>query len=225
MTTTEFSNEFDILYNNIMSNQAPGLSNYEKSVILTQAQESFILDIYNGNYNNSSFESTEEVTSYLNPIVKDLSINEPLEGETGISEYSKFYQLPEDLWYITYESVTFNDDSLGCKNGNTVMVKPITQDEYNITRKNPFRMANDRRVLRLTRGNKAEIISKYKLKSYNIRYIMKPAPIILEDLTQYGVSINNKTKVTECQLNAACHRIILSRAVQLAKSLWESTNN
>ena len=40
MTIQEFSNEFDILYNNSMSNAAPGLNEYEKSVFLTQAQES-----------------------------------------------------------------------------------------------------------------------------------------------------------------------------------------
>jgi len=37
MTVTEMSNEFDILYNNIMSNQAPGIDEYEKSVFLTKA--------------------------------------------------------------------------------------------------------------------------------------------------------------------------------------------
>ena len=37
MTTQEFSLEFDILYNNITSNQAPGLTEYEKSVFLTKA--------------------------------------------------------------------------------------------------------------------------------------------------------------------------------------------
>ncbi len=33
----EFSSEFDVLYNNITSNQAPGLDDYEKSVFLTKA--------------------------------------------------------------------------------------------------------------------------------------------------------------------------------------------
>ena len=35
MTNQEFSNEFDILYNNVVGNQAPGLDTYEKSVFLT----------------------------------------------------------------------------------------------------------------------------------------------------------------------------------------------
>lgn len=33
----EFSNEFDVLYNSITSNQAPGIDEYEKSVFLTEA--------------------------------------------------------------------------------------------------------------------------------------------------------------------------------------------
>ena len=37
MTNQEFSNEFDILYNNVASNQAPGLDEYEKAVFLTNA--------------------------------------------------------------------------------------------------------------------------------------------------------------------------------------------
>lgn len=42
MTLQEFNNEFDVLYNNIMSNQAPGLDAYEKSVFLTKAQDDVI---------------------------------------------------------------------------------------------------------------------------------------------------------------------------------------
>jgi hypothetical protein len=38
MTTSELSNEFDILFNNISSNKAPGLEPYEKSVLLTTTQ-------------------------------------------------------------------------------------------------------------------------------------------------------------------------------------------
>lgn len=47
MTTQEFSNEFDVLYNNIMSNQAPGLNEYEKSVFLTKAQSQLVNEYFN----------------------------------------------------------------------------------------------------------------------------------------------------------------------------------
>ena len=69
MTSQDFSFEFDILYNNISSNQAPGLTEYEKSVFLTQAQEAVILDLYKGTLGDS-FETTEEVTRYLSSLVK-----------------------------------------------------------------------------------------------------------------------------------------------------------
>ena len=47
MTVQEFSDEFDVLYNNIMSNQAPGLDEYEKSVFLTKAQYEVIKNYFN----------------------------------------------------------------------------------------------------------------------------------------------------------------------------------
>ena len=221
MTTQEFSNEFDILYNNIMSNSAPGLNEYEKSIFLTQVQEALVLDIYRGKFDENSFESTEEVSDYINTLVRQAQITDSTEGN-GISKKSVFYQLPNDLWFITYESVILRDDALNCKNGQEVIVKPITQDKYYSISKNPFRGANDRRVLRLLSNNKAELISKYRIESYLIRYLSKPEPIILADLSSYGVTINDKTEVTECKLNPAVHRILLNRAVQLAKSIWTS---
>ena len=68
MTLEEFSLEFDILYNNITSNQAPGLSELEKSIFLTLAQEAIVKQYYKGNL-EQSFENTEEVTEYLNTLV------------------------------------------------------------------------------------------------------------------------------------------------------------
>ena len=221
MTTQEFSNEFDILYNNIMSNSAPGLNEYEKSIFLTQAQEALVLDIYRGKFNENSFESTEEVSDYINTLVRQSKITDTVEGN-GISTNSVFYQLPNDIWFITYESVILRDNNLDCKNGQEVIVKPITQDEYHSISKNPFRGANDRRVLRLLSDNKAELISKYRIESYLIRYLSKPEPIILDNLSTYKVTINGKSEITECKLNPAVHRILLNRAVQLAKSIWTS---
>ena len=221
MTTQEFSNEFDILYNNIMSNSAPGLNEYEKSIFLTQAQEALVLDIYRGKFDENSFESTEEVSDYINTLVRQSKITDTVEGN-GISTNSVFYQLPNDIWFITYESVILRDNNLDCKNGQEVIVKPVTQDEYHSISKNPFRGANDRRVLRLLSDNKAELISKYRIESYLIRYLSKPEPIILDNLSTYRVTINGKSEITECKLNPAVHRILLNRAVQLAKSIWTS---
>lgn len=47
MQISEFSAEFDVLYNNITSNQAPGLNEYEKSVFLTKAQSQLVNEYFN----------------------------------------------------------------------------------------------------------------------------------------------------------------------------------
>lgn len=62
MTATEFSNQFDLLFNNISSNQAPGLNEYEKSVLLTKAQNEIVLNYFNaksvGNVIKEGFDDT-----------------------------------------------------------------------------------------------------------------------------------------------------------------------
>lgn len=64
MTTQEFSNEFDVLYNNIMSNQAPGLDEYEKSIFLTKAQEELVRDYFNSRNvkNAQGFDDNQKKT-------------------------------------------------------------------------------------------------------------------------------------------------------------------
>ena len=62
MTNQEFSNEFDVLYNNIMSNAAPGLDEYEKSVFLTKAQDEIVKAYFNPKTNkvHEGFDGNEK---------------------------------------------------------------------------------------------------------------------------------------------------------------------
>lgn len=62
MTNQEFSNEFDVLYNNITSNQSPGLDEYEKSVFLTKAQDEVVKAYFNPVLNKSreGFDGNEK---------------------------------------------------------------------------------------------------------------------------------------------------------------------
>ena len=83
MTTQEFSPEFDLLYNNISSNQAPGLTEYEKSIFLTQAQEEIAIGLYEGKY-GESFEGTEEMRTYLNPLILNKVYDEIVDNECDL---------------------------------------------------------------------------------------------------------------------------------------------
>lgn len=227
MTCEEFSLEFDLLYNNIMSNKAPGLSEYEKSLFLTQAQESIVLDIYSGKYGDS-FERTEETTSYLNQLLKQRTYNngEFTEGNK-LDTRSVFVTLPEDIWFKTGETATIMDDFYKCQVDGLreVMVFPVTQDTLVRTKRSPFRGPNERRILRLDSGkNQVELISNYEIFTYTVRYLSRPEPIILKELPQ-GLTIGGKSSPQTCLLNTAIHKAILSKAVLIAKSSWESENN
>lgn len=227
MTCEEFSLEFDLLYNNIMSNKAPGLSEYEKSLFLTQAQESIVLDIYSGKYGDS-FERTEETTSYLNQLLKQRTYDsgEFTEGNK-LDTRSIFVTLPEDIWFKTGEIAYIIDDSYKCNVDGLreVMVFPVTQDTLVRTKRSPFRGPNERRILRLDSGkNQVELISNYEIHSYTVRYLSRPEPIILKELPQ-GLTIGGKSSPQTCLLNTAIHKAILSKAVLIAKSSWESENN
>lgn len=224
MTTEEFSNEFDTLLNSYSTIEAFGktpstveLDEYEKSVFLTNAQEEIVIDMYNGkNPFGDSFERTEEIRRYLSTLIKTYITTDKKVGYTGLSKSSVFFELPDDLWFITYESVNLKDDGLGCMNGEDISVIPITQDEYHRIGKNPFRGTNERRALRLDLSSKVvEIISKYNVRSYLIRYLSRPTPIVLTDLAD-NLSINGISVKTECELNPVIHRAILERAVKLA---------
>lgn len=210
MTNPEFSIEFDILYNNISSNKAPGLNEYEKSVFLTKAQEQIVTELYSGRNNTySSFEETEEQRRYLHSLITTSSLEESTEIDDIITSNSSVYKLPENIMFITYETAILTGNK-------EVTVYPVSQDELSKIIKNPFRGPSNNRVLRLDLGNNSiEVISNYDITKYLIRYIRKPNPIILVDLED-ELSINGVAEESECELDSSLHRTILDRAVALA---------
>lgn len=62
MSVEEMDNMFDVLYNNITSNQAPGLNAYEKSVFLTKGQDETLKNYFNpkskGNNTQEGFDGS-----------------------------------------------------------------------------------------------------------------------------------------------------------------------
>jgi len=227
MTAKEFSDGFDTLVDSYRrfkafdhKEEADSIefNEYEKSFYLTKAQEQLIISAYSGkNSVGDTFEGTEEIRRYLSDLVKEAvlqpvvtSSNRPL----GVDGNSKFFTLPEKLWWITYEAATISSDD--CHDGSVQDVLPVTQDEYHKIRRNPFRGANYRRALRLDLSdNIIEVVSKYTVAEYYVRYVEKPEPIILEDLPD-GLSIYGKSGTQTCRLHEATHHRILEMAVALA---------
>lgn len=218
MTNKEFSDGFSTLLNSFGITPNITLDEYEKSTFLTNAQEQLIIDIYSGRniIYGKSFEQTEELRRYLSNLVETYETSTKVTGKLGLSKDSVFFKIPQDTWFITYEVALLKDSRLGCLDGIEASVVPLPQDDLYRAKDNPFRGPSKDRVLRLDiKSDLAELISKYNVDKYLMRYISQPTPIILVDLPD-GLSINGVSTESECELNPVVHRAILERAVQLA---------
>lgn len=230
MNLQEFSNQFDILYNNISSNMAPGLDEYDKSVFLTRAQEALVMEYYSGDGKDGvSFEDTEEARRYLTSLVKTLQLTIPATATVPpiqpLTHNSKFYEIPDYVWYTIYEEVILADserNSLPYSDMTVADIVPISHDAFRRIKKNPFRTDNSGRVLKLSVSNVdkvlVELISRYDIQSYTLRYIQQPTPIILDAIV--GSSINGIMVATPCALHPSLHQTILERAVGMALKIY-----
>lgn len=268
MTASEFSQEFDILYNNIASNQAPGLTEYEKSVFLTKAQDEIIKNYFTGKPNGNKYQEGVEDSakrySDFSCLIKVDYIDAEDDVQT-IDQRGKIIYLPDDLmitlneaFYVHYKLM----DSLSQEEPqlirtivkDTYQVVPITLGEYQRLMSKPSNDPLKRQVWKLMGNNASgngsieiiphwmdvryiltgnEVNSGYNLEgkyTLKIRYIRRPYPIIIQELSAQGLTINGKTAVygstlhnaTEdaCELSQELHPEILQRAVELAKVFY-----
>lgn len=227
MSVEEMDNMFDVLYNNITSNQAPGLNAYEKSVFLTKGQDEILKNYFNpkskGNTTQDGFDGNAKRQvdfSMLTSVeTKSSGFENPL---FDTRENTRSVGLPSKLMFAINEvvEVTRNNKSV------ILQVIPIKFDEYSRLMCKPYKRPLKYQAWRLTNNNtsnKADIVIGPSdiLTKYTIRYVRRPNPIIVSDLD--GLTIENKSTATECELDPILHEEILQRAVELAKVAWTNT--
>lgn len=223
MNTVEFSNEFDTLldsyrrfkdFDSKEELDSLDFNEYEKSIFLTDAQQQIVIELYTGRNNKgASFEATEELRAYLRNLIKSATLEEQLNVRSNLR--TQLFKLPSDSLFIIYEEAKIQDDNSGCHNGSIISVTPSTWDLFHRTKRNPFRRPNNRKAIRMDCGsNMIEVVSEYHIGEYNIKYLVKPTPIILANFSE--VTIDGFNTITECELDSVVHRQILERAVQLA---------
>lgn len=228
MTTQEFSNEFDVLYNNIMSNQAPGLDEYEKSVFLTKAQSEILKNYFNpkGNKYNEGFDESEKRQIDFSTLVNAVKPS-TYSGSSYVKfdDRSQLFQMPSDILFVLNETAINTVD--GVK--RLINIVPINFDEYSRIMSKPYKQPLKNQGWRLFQSTGGvDFISEVIVKSgstitdYKLRYVRRPKPIILTNLadTYSNVSIEGLTSVTECELDPILHPEILQRAVELAKAAY-----
>lgn len=223
MTRQEIADEFDILYNNISSGAAPNLNGYEVSLFLTRAQGELVRLYYNGsNPRYSSFENDEETRRYLDTLVTSTTVQ--LRNPVSLSKYYDYtVDKADGVMFVLRENAT--NASEGCLGGSLVQVIPVKHEDLNRILEDPFKAPNGRKALRydLSEAGSTQfhIVSGTALSDYRLTYLRKPKPIIVEDLSGYGRTIEGETDVTEPYdiPDALMHKVI-ARACELAKAAY-----
>lgn len=244
MKNIEASDRFDILYNNIMSNAAPGLNEYEKSVFLTKAQDEIVKNYFNpqGNKYKEGFDGSAKRQMDFSMLIEVATPSKSTSDIVKMDSRSTVYVLDDDIFAIINESVELSvssDDTRTVKGVRQVI--PISYEEYVRLMSKPFKEPLKNQAWRLITAQSgdsaiAEVIlnnvdraSSYD-KEYKVRYVRRPYPIILVDLTtSYGDSYINGKQVPlygadgeMSELDESLHEEILQRAVELAKASYAS---
>lgn len=235
-TVKEWSDAFDVLFNEVMSNASASLDEYDKSIFLTKGQEEVIKNYFNpkGNKYQEGFDDNAKRQADFATLLKVATL-------TAASDYTKFdsrsnaYQFPTDYFIAINEQfqVTASEKTY------PYTIIPLSYSEYTLRMQKPYKYPPKSQVWRLITGEKAvtggtvpvvEIIGRYNPEgtgSYKLRYVRRPKPIVLVDLSTIdnNLSINGVTEATTCELPEHIHEEILQRAVELAKAAYATDQN
>lgn len=217
MTTSELSLEFDILYNNISSGQAPGLTEEEKSSFLTKAYFELVKNYFNpkGNKYLEGIDGTSKRqadlehlivfesdlptvdTSYLGTTVKQVTFEKP------------YLAILEDFVKVSFKIIDSDKEEQTLYKYLTVV--PLSSMEYSRLRKKPFNYPAKNQAWKINVGDKKSIFitsPSETFESYEVRYVRIPDKIDLEGSLDVSISDSFLQEITQ-------------RAVELAKNAWE----
>ena len=253
MTAQEFSSEFDLLYNNVSSNQAPGFTEYEKSIFLTKAQDEIIknyfTNVQGGNKYQQGIEDSRKRYADFSTLLTIAELSAETNNVTPFDERGKIFKFPDGstnpkvMIIITEIFKTALAESANTNDLKSYQVIPLKFDEYIRLMSKPSSDPLKKQVWKLMGNSESgngsiEIVPHWKDKDNKtnklvLKYIRKPYPIILEDLSSQGLTIEGYKGTggyTDgaaienkpcCELAEELHPEILQRAVELAKIFYQ----
>lgn len=225
MTNKEFSMEMDIIYENLNKGGGVGLDPYEKSVILTKAQETLVSELANSDLSLvGDLVRTAKVLPTTN-----LSTTYP-----KIDDRSTIFKLPPDYLRILNEAAyVYLVPNPNPSQLQRFQVIPIPFMEYTLKMTKPYNYPKRRAAWRLLNSGDTTVVDAYVeilarvlpvgdglLDEYRITYLTFPDPIILQDLDLGEESIRGRSTESTTNLVATLHPFILDKAVVLAEKYY-----
>lgn len=246
MTTTEMSNKFDLLYNNVMSNKAPGLDEYEKSEFLTKAQDELVKAYFNPKSNKlqEGFDDSEKRQMDFSMLLSTVSITKSGNDTRGI--VAGMFGTTEGIYLLSTAStenrimmilnesvkITTNEKS------KYLTVVPLKYTELARLMSKPYKRPLKNQAWRIINAGTAEdtdedaVIDSTSLTmeiiahpgdtgeiTYAMRYIRRPRAIRTTTFDE-GVTIDGNNTEQACELDPILHEEIVQRAVELAKAAY-----
>lgn len=229
MTNPELSNEFDVLYNNITSNQAPGLDEYEKSVFLTKAQDEVVKSYFDPKLNKPTegYDGNEKRQIDFSMIMRTTSYTNFEDATFDNRPNSKRVALDPDIMMFINEFLDVNrevQENPPIDKPIRLTVVPLNYREYARLMSKPYKRPLQYQAWRIIDNsnskNYAELIAgpNDTIIKYAIRYIKRPRAIILSKLE--GITLDGESRAQTCELDPILHYEILQRAVELAKAAY-----
>lgn len=253
MLVQEFSNAFDTLLNsyNTQANFGEGtskaeitLDEYEKSVILTQAQDMIVKSYFYGGQNpqGQGFDDSTRRQVDFSSLIKTATLSKATVQSSVFDDRGIIYQMPAkiingnsvngttDVLYILNEKMIVTDTN---SNKKDYVVVPLNYKEYDREMSKAYAQPLKKQAWRLFQNQstgfdvQSELIPIWDISGelkkptptitaeYRIRYVKRPDPIVLVNLDG-DLSIDGVKTVTECTLNPILHMDILNKAVEIA---------
>lgn len=136
MSIEEMSNQFDVLYNNIASDKAPGLDEYEKSVFLTKAQNELVKAYFSPalNKTQNGFDDSPIRQADFSTIISNCTLSKITNPTNPLKCFDRravAYELPADLF------ISLNEQLFSGTVPYTVV--PITFVDYNRLMSKPYK--------------------------------------------------------------------------------------
>lgn len=156
MTVEEMDNMFDVLYNNITSNQAPGLNAYEKSIFLTKAQDEIVKNYFSpkskGNNLQEGFDDSPKRQIDFSKIMETMTTTVFGTPTFDARSNVKSVAFKKKMMLIINEVVdvvrsTNNDSTI------TLQVVPVKYDEYSRLMSKPYKRPLKYQAWRLITNN------------------------------------------------------------------------
>jgi hypothetical protein len=216
MDATQMKYEFLITYESIASAAAPGYTNREISVFLTEAQEDIVKE---------TVALGLDMNDLTRSIVRVLRTSGKVSTNTLIGTPYRAYSFTTSTLNPTpFYSYAY---TFAKTNGNVIEVKPMPEEAVIKNLKNPYKKPSNTKYWLVENNGVINIIPPTDVTisltdELHVLYLKKPEPIIVGQLTP-ATAIDGVFDIKSCELDDIVQRDIIYKAAKKAFAATKDT--